>query len=414
LLTITGTPGDGVNICDVKAGSKLMTLKDESLTRTPYTTHTAIWSPNGTRILTADGDGACRVWDSKTGALTVTLNPLRSLDSVSVASIYAAVWSPNGEQIATASADGIARVWEAKTGRELLACKGHSGVIEKVTWRPDGKRIATLGRDGTARVWDATTGAETSALNDFTDNTGWLTAWSPNGEKILDRSRILSNNGKWQSFLYIYDIRSRRSVACAASESGVRAAGWSSDGQRVWAICDDALGREWDAESGSVVRGVALPGGLVSGEDNRFWSTDGGKVVTLKGSTFTLRDSITGNALAPVSSPALEQLVHNEFLWTRDSATLVAAGHSGSGEAMRGHLLLWSAKSGVFTPIGAHVKRVGRVAFSPDEARLAYNCSDGTTRVWNLKAGREEWCLQNPGVSELAWDSTGARLATVA
>ena len=56
----------------------------------------------------------------------------------------------------TASEDHTAKVWDAATGAEVLALKGHTGVVTSAGFSPDGSRIVTAGGDGTAKVWDAT------------------------------------------------------------------------------------------------------------------------------------------------------------------------------------------------------------------------------------------------------------------
>jgi WD40 repeat protein len=64
-----------------------------------------------------------------------------------------AVFSPEGARIVTAD-DNTARVWDAKSGQALLTLQGHDGLVLSAAFSPDGARIVTAS-DHTARVWDA-------------------------------------------------------------------------------------------------------------------------------------------------------------------------------------------------------------------------------------------------------------------
>src|ERR1022692_423535 len=55
--------------------------------------------------------------------------------------VYTAVFSPDGRRIVTASNDNTARVWDAQTGAELAVLKGHEGSVHSAAFSPDGRRI---------------------------------------------------------------------------------------------------------------------------------------------------------------------------------------------------------------------------------------------------------------------------------
>jgi WD40 repeat protein len=72
--------------------------------------------------------------------------------------VRSAVFSPDGRRIVTGSYGSTAKLWEAVTGRELLTLDCDRDVISSVAFSPDGQRIVTghiSPRDGTARVWEA-------------------------------------------------------------------------------------------------------------------------------------------------------------------------------------------------------------------------------------------------------------------
>jgi hypothetical protein len=131
---------------------------------------TASFSPDGTRIVTASLDKTARVWDARTGEPLGT--PIQHQEGVSEA------WfSPDGARIVTASADKTARVWDARTGEPLGKPLQHQGIVTAASFSPDGTRIVTASWDKTARVWDAPVYSpkEAAQLADLTETVGGLT-----------------------------------------------------------------------------------------------------------------------------------------------------------------------------------------------------------------------------------------------
>ena len=77
-------------------------------------------------------------------------------------------FSPDGTRLASASGDGTVKVWDAATGQETLTLKGHTGAVTSVAFSPDGTRLASASWDATVKVWDAATGQETLTLKGHT------------------------------------------------------------------------------------------------------------------------------------------------------------------------------------------------------------------------------------------------------
>jgi WD40 repeat protein len=120
-----------------------------------------------------------RVWDAFTGRELLVLEghtgPLSSV-----------VFSPDGSRILTASWDKTARVWNASTGQELLKLRlgrppmnidgfspseAYQLAGNSAAFSPDGARILTT-CEATTRIWDAKTGKELCSLISL-DN-GWV------------------------------------------------------------------------------------------------------------------------------------------------------------------------------------------------------------------------------------------------
>ena len=140
----------------------------------------AVFSPDGSRVVTASWDGTARLWNAKTGTPLTTLSGHTTW-------LNSAQFSPDGGRIVTASADKTARVWNADTGIVLAKLLGHEGSVNSAAFSPDGSRIVTASGDNTARVWNAATGELLTTLSGHTDAVT-SAAFSPDGSRVVTAS----------------------------------------------------------------------------------------------------------------------------------------------------------------------------------------------------------------------------------
>jgi WD40 repeat protein len=109
------------------------------------------WSPDGTKLASANFDGRVQVWDVATGFATLDLlghtAPARWV-----------CWNPDGTRLATGGWDHTIRIWDAKTGLQAFTLHGHDSWVMSVSWSPNGKQIASSDYEGTIKVWDASAG----------------------------------------------------------------------------------------------------------------------------------------------------------------------------------------------------------------------------------------------------------------
>ena len=375
------------------------------------------WSPDGTRIATVSLDGTVKVFDTDTHEMLLMLT--EHTDQV-----WWAAWSPGGTQIATASLDGTARVWDADTGQTLLILSDHDAAVFDVAWSPDGRRIATASFDGTARIWnvDVTSPASGESLllmRGHTDKVRQVT-WSPDGKRIATASfdstaRIWDANSGEELFVLSRDMPGK-----------VHAAKWSPDGKHLLTVQTGGPGTNgvatiWDTETGVMV--FSLPG---SGPLNfGAWSPDGTRVAVSDVGIFTrVWDATTGDELfvlyhtgvyvgSPDWSPdgtrlATTNEVGTVFVWDTTDAALLTF------EDQYQYLAAWSPDGRQFAradsegPLHITDRETGAIAltlppvgsryngasWSPDGKSIATSHEDGTVRIWNAVSGAEQLVFQ--------------------
>ncbi len=210
------------------------------------------WSPDGTRLASAGGQGdfssgELKLWDTATGHLLFTLgDPLPNF-------VKAISWSPDGKRLASGGGihsgapgaePGIIQVWDAATGRELGVLRGLTGKINSIAWGPDGRRVASASGEqpGHVNIWDASSFEQLSDLPTHGAAVNSV-CWRPDGSGLAgassDGTILIWNAVNGQEIRQIH-----------GNAKPVNKAFWSPNGRQIASATAEPAVHIWDAVSG--------------------------------------------------------------------------------------------------------------------------------------------------------------------
>ncbi|HZN60499.1 MAG TPA: serine/threonine-protein kinase, partial [Planctomycetota bacterium] len=196
--------------------------------------HTAAFSPDGEKVVTASRDGTARIWSASRGD---ALQILRG----HTGGVLSAYFDAAGRRVVTASGDATARIWDAESGQQLVVLSGHVHPIKGAYFSPDGERVLTVSQN-TARIWSSDTGAVEHVLDQHAREV-ICAAFSPDGGQVV--------TGSADTTAIIWDVDTGAFLRrLTGHNSPIFDVQYSVDGKRI-ATGSDPDARIWDSTSGA-------------------------------------------------------------------------------------------------------------------------------------------------------------------
>jgi WD40 repeat protein len=197
----------------------------------------AVYSTDATRLVTAGGDGAVRIWDAAKGAL------VRELRRGSAKRRYYAVAMSSGSELVAAidTQGEIADVWDADTGAPIAEIRNDASEFPAIAFSADGRWLATTGGND-VHVFDTQTRAQAITIRGPRIR---KLAFDPTGPRLI--------TGAASGDAAIWAIPSGARIRHLREVGGpVEAVAFSPDGQLVIAGSRDGTEQVWHAGSGEL------------------------------------------------------------------------------------------------------------------------------------------------------------------
>jgi WD40 repeat protein len=415
------------------------------------------FSADGGRLLTTAADGTARVWDAKTGEpLQVLRHSLpvlrghfnrsgRNVVTVSDGAAYLwdaqsarrlatfrqsdaitqAVFAHDDRHVITGSTAGDLTLWKTWAAHEDLAVASpaHADTVTHASFSADATRLVTASADGVVRISQIATG---NTLLELSTGIGAVSSASTmsdrqriqNAELTMTGTRlvILAGNDDTKN-VSLWDTRKSARIATLGSELvGEKAyAGLASDYQTVILRNADSLAGVFDAET------AARPDrGFIRQQDSfiehKALSVRGdyaGGVVTI---SRTARVGISNVIHANECDAGTFELPDDDSVRRRSTDLFVAVSDDGDAilvglpngllHVFAGCSSFWRMNHRV---LAGHTGAIEHATFG-STGRLLTTSKDGTSRVWNYRAGTMVAVL--PQVIRGSFSPDGERLVT--
>lgn len=327
--------------------------------------------------------------------------------------VIALQWSPSGKKLAAASVEGPITIFDAD-GAASLTLPGHNFGTTTIAWSSDGQHFASAGQDGNVILWDIATRAAKHTMNGgsaWVEHLAWnplggkggvphllasaagrkMRLWNANGELAREyedhASTIASIAWKPASQFLTTASYSRLALYTAGLEKAQRQfewkgsilkIAWSPNGKYVATGDQDSTVHFWFEKTGKDLQMWGYPTKvreLAWDGNSRYLATGGGSAVTVW--------DCSGKG--PAGSKPIQLEAHDAPLtvlaYQPHGSLLASAGEDGL-------VAIW-APDRVKRPVcRVHFETaISRLAWSPDDRRLAVGCADGGVYVYEVTTG---------------------------
>jgi WD40 repeat protein len=401
----------------------------------------AEFSPNGQQVVTADSDGAVRVYDLVNSKVVQTLAVPRSIpDSVA--------FSPDGQLIVAGYSSGLTLVWDAATGTPLTQLAGNPGPVWTARFNASSSEVVTAGEDGTIRLWHA---QPREVRTSFTSPSGgppqivFAAQYSPDGGRILtvDGSGnasvftaggqpaglggqpVVLNPGATYPNSAVFNHNG--TLIVTADEDGTvdlwgggpdysqlsfptpiklngpaLYAAFSPDSTRIVVVTSNDTAEVFSRATGKLLQTLDPGQGFTLSV--AVYSPDGRQILTGDDNgQVEVWNAATGTKIRPLGTPGPQI---NDVEFNRDGSQFVTA--SGGGV-----ITVWAADHDRPLLSVNACPSPSTASFSPGGSMIVVACGDGTVRVRDAVTGHQIIVLSSPGlINSAAFSPDGKSIVT--
>ena len=421
---------NAISIRDLKTGKKLVNIGGgKSFPRI----ESLVFSPDGERLATGDGDRLVRIWDTRKGTELLTLRGHED-------AVGSVAFSPDGRYLVTTDYDATAKVlvWEVQSGKQIASLLGHdigSGKgIRSATFSPDGRFIVTAAKDHTVRLWELAqpdpvrllqeegnlrgfTFSPDGTLIAATSGDGAALIWQAGQEKAVrlgdhsaagvvfspDSSRLVVVSER-RGNAYLYDAKTFEQLLTFSPVlknpffSPEKQVQFSPDGSKIVAISgkiedgrwNSAFARIWDAKNGQE---LAFLGPYDNFHDLAFVGK-GDRVMIAGGSFIRFWNAANGSELVQIR--VREGNAGMVYAATSADGSIVASGSIWSRAAV------WDTHTGnLVTELKGAREKTFVQGFTPDGQYVVTGDDVGTVSLWHARSGQLVRTIQGPETGTL-------------
>ena len=363
---ISGSADKTIKVWDMATGCCLQTLKGHA-----HRVMSVAVSANGFYILSGSADHTLKLWELKSGRLIRTFTGHKG-------SVNAVAFSPAGSWIISGSDDKTLKLWETESGRLIRTFSGHSDTISAVDFSHDCRHVVSTSWDRTVKLWDLTTGKNIRSFE---------------GHKDVVRSVVFSHNDQfllssgWDKTVRLWSVASGKEVRPFIGHKGmIYSAAFSPDSKFAISGGSDNQMRLWDVKTGRELRVFPEHAGTIRcvtfSEDGRLAisASDDGSLRLWDVAVEWEPCAFYGHS-GGVTSVDLSD----------DRVLAISGGEDNS-------VKVWDVATGyVLHNFTRHRKNVNSVELSHDSSLAVSGSDDGTARLWDIETGKNVHSFQLDG-----------------
>jgi WD40 repeat protein/serine/threonine protein kinase len=357
------------------------------------------WSPDSTRLASADQQGIVKIWDV---AASTEVQSLRAEDG----NLTALAWSSDGKLLAAAGAKAV-QIWEVDSGRLSHVLQQAANVHPPAAMPPPPNATPEEAAAANARQLFRSSSPTTSFI------------WSPSSPKLA----LADTDGKIQ----VWDLSTPKKdpLVIRAHEGGVHSVAWNPNGNRLASISSDVVIKIWDTASDKPIF-TSKPVLPVSNFPfpMRYalaWTADGKRLnVVSEDAWLGSMDVASGTVAKPDKLEAYDPMLRHGltgmarwwFTWSPDGKALATVSSTG----LISSVSIWDVatrkegppipKAGV-APVMPLMGAGCSPAWDPNSRRLALGWGDGT--IQTVRAGANREAVRSPR-GALAWSRDSKHL----